>query len=217
MKSDSEIERDVRDELAWDPRIFGSDVTVTVDDGVVTVRGEVPTLAMKFAVERDAEHVSGVRAVVQHLNVRLPDTHVQSDGDLAQRIANALRWDVEVPDDKVKATVENGWVTLEGTVDRDYQRVSAERAVRYLRGVRGVSNLVTISPTGVANDVKRRIEAALKRSAEMDAQHIAVEASGGAVTLRGKVHSAVERREAARAAWAAPGVYSVQDSLTVEL
>jgi osmotically-inducible protein OsmY len=217
MKSDSEIERDVRDELAWDPRVGGSDITVAVDNGVVTLGGEVSTLAMKFTVERDAEHVSGVRAVVQHLNVRLPDTHVQSDGDLAQRIADALRWDVEVPDDKVTATVENGWVTLAGTVDRDYQRVSAERAVRYLQGVRGVTNLVALNPSEVSNDVKRRIEAALKRSAETDARHIAVEAAGGAVTLRGTVHSATERREATRAAWAAPGVYSVKDSLSVDI
>jgi osmotically-inducible protein OsmY len=215
MKSDRDIERDVRAELSWDPRVSGTHVTVTASDGIVTLSGDVPSYAKKLGVARTAERVSGVRAVVQHLDVRLPDTHAATDGDLASGIAAALRWDLEVPDDDVKVAVENGWVTLTGAVDWGFQRSAAERALRYLRGIRGVTNAITVHPTASAVDVKQRIEHALERSAETDARKITVEARDGAVTLRGTVHSWVARQEATRAAWAAPGVREVNDALTI--
>ena len=215
IKSDRALERDVRDELAFDPRVDVKAITLAVKNGVVTLSGSVPTFAAKIAACRDAERVSGVMVVVDHVDVSLPDMHARSDADLAKAVADALRWDVEVPHDKIKTSVRDGWVTLEGTVDWQYQRTGADGAVRYLTGVKGVNNLVTVAPAETAIDVKEHIKAALTRSAETDAKEITVDSgAGGAVTLRGRIHSWAEREEVNRAAWATPGVRNVQDELT---
>jgi len=214
-KSDRDLERDVRDELAFDPRVDVKAIAVSAKGGVVTLSGSVPTYAAKVAAYRDAERVSGVRIVVEHMDVSLPDTHARSDADLATAVADSLSWDVEVPNSKIKTSVRDGWVTLEGTVDWAYQRFAAEGAVRYLAGVKGLRDLIEISPSPASSvDVKQHIKAALTRSAEADAQGITVDiAGGGSVTLRGKVHSWAEREEAVRAAWATSGVRKVQDEL----
>lgn len=218
QKSDKDLERDVRDELAFDPRVDVKAITVSAKGGVVTLSGSAPTYAAKLAAYHDAERVSGVNVVVEHMDVSLPDMHACSDADLAKAVADALRWDVEVPHDKIKTSVRDGWVTLEGTVDWQYQRAAADGAVRYLVGVKGVINqiAVAVAPTfGRAIDVKQHIKDALTRSAETDAQAITVDtAEGGGVTLRGTVHSWAEREEVMRAAWATPGVRKVQDNLT---
>jgi len=217
-KSDKDLERDVRDELAFDPRVDVKAITVSAKDGVVTLSGSAPTYAAKLAAYHGVERVSGVNVVVEHMDVSLPDMHARSDADLAKAVADALRWDVEVPHDKIKASVRDGWVTLEGTVDWQYQRAAADGAVRYLVGVKGVTNqiAVAVAPSfGRAIDVKQHIKDALTRSAETDAQAITVDtAEGGGVTLRGTVHSWAEREEVMRAAWTTPGVRKVQDNLT---
>ena len=216
QRSDKDLERDVRDELAFDPRVDVKAITVSAKGGVVTLSGSAPTYAAKLAACHDAERVSGVNVVVEHLDVSLPDMHARSDGDLAKAVADALRWDVEVPHDKIKTSVRDGWVTLEGAVDWQYQRAAVDGAVRYLVGVKGVSNQIAVAPSfGRAVDVKQHIKDALTRSAETDAQAITVDTvEGGGVTLRGTIHSWAEREEVMRAAWATPGVRKVQDNLT---
>jgi len=215
-KSDKDLERDVRDELAFDPRVDEKAIAISAKGGVVTLSGSVPTYAAKVAAYHDAERVSGVSVLVEHMDVSLPDMHARSDADLAKAVADALYWDVEVPHSKIKTLVRDGWVTLEGTVDWQYQRLAADGAVRYLVGVKGVNDQIAVSPSPASSiDVKQHIKAALTRSAEADAQRITVDtADGGSVTLRGTVHSWAERNEAVRAAWATSGVRKVQDELT---
>lgn len=216
-KSDKDLERDVKEELAFDPRVDVKAITVSAKSGVVTLSGSAPTYAAKIAASRDVERVSGVNVVVEHMDVSLPDMHARSDADLAKAVADGLRWDVEVPHDKIKTSVRDGWVTLEGTVDWQYQRAAADGAVRYLVGVKGVTNQIAVAPSlgERAIDVKQHIKDALTRSAETDAQRITVDtAEGGGVTLRGTIHSWAEREEVMRAAWATPGVRKVQDDLT---
>jgi len=215
QKSDKDLERDVRDELAFDPRVDVKAITVSAKGGVVTLSGSAPTWAAKLTACQDAERVSGVNVVVEHLDVALPDLHARTDADLAKAVADALRWDVEVPHDTIKTSVRDGWITLEGKVEWQYQRAAADGAVRYLVGVKGVTNQITVAPSsGRSIDVKQHIKDALTRSAETDAQRITVDtAEGGAVTLRGMIHSWAEREDVVRAAWATPGVRKVQDDL----
>jgi len=214
-KSDSALERDVREELAFDPRVDVKAIAVSAKGGVVTLSGSAPTFAAKLAACRDAERMSGVNVVVEHMDVTLPDMHARNDADLAKAVADALRWDVEVPHGNIKTSVRDGWITLEGTVEWQYQRAAADGAVRYLVGVKGVTNQIAVAPSPAkAVDVKQHIKDALTRSAETDAQRITVDtAEGGGVTLRGTIHSWAEREEVMRAAWATPGVHKVQDEL----
>jgi osmotically-inducible protein OsmY len=217
-KNDRDLEREVREELTFDPRVDAKPIAVSAKDGVVTLSGSVPTFAMKVAAHHDAERVNGVRIVVEHMDVSLPDMHARSDADLAKAVANALSWDVEVPHRNIKTTVRDGVVTLEGTVEWAYQRFAAQGALRYLAGVKGLRDLITVSPAASSVDVTQHIKAALTRSAEADAARITVDtAEGGSVTLRGTVHSWAERDEAVRAAWATPGVRKVQSELTYAL
>ena len=213
-KSDSTLEKDVREELLFDPRVDDKAITVSAKGGVVTLTGAVASYAAKLAAYHDAERVSGVNAVVEHMDVSLPDMHSRNDADLAKAATAALRWDVRVPEGALKISVRDGWITLDGNVDWQYQRQAADAAVRYLTGVKGVNNLIAVSPAKRALDVKQHITDALRRSAETDAKEITVETAGsGSVTLRGKIHSWAEREEVNRAAWATPGVRTVHDEL----
>lgn len=215
MRSDTELQREVSNELRWDPSVRDEEIAVAVRDGVVTLGGAVDSFAVKLAALKAAERVSGVRAVADELDVQLPGGSQRSDTQLAHQVVNALRWDVLVPDDRIKARVEQGWVTLEGEVDWEFERRAARRAVQNLTGLRGVTNLVILRQRASTLDVSQRIKDALRRQAELDARMIEVETTGSAVTLHGTVHSWAERRQAEQAAWSAPGVTRVDDRLVV--
>ncbi|MDQ2930146.1 MAG: BON domain-containing protein [Gemmatimonadota bacterium] len=214
MKTDTELKQAIMAEFEWEPSIRAPEVGVAVRDGVVTLSGTVDTYAQKFAAERAVERVAGIRAVAEELEVISSGEHKKADPDIARAAANVLLWDVEVPNDRVKAIIRNGWVTLEGAVDWFFQKAAAERAVRNLEGVKGIVSQIEIKPpTAKTAQVKADIEAALLRTAAVDAKAIHVETSDGTVTLRGTVRSVAERDDAERAAWNAPGVNRVKDEL----
>lgn len=217
MKTDTQLQKDVIDELQWDPSIRDSEIGVAAKDGVVTLSGKVDSYADKYMAERAVERVLGVKAIADDLTIRVPDSYARTDTELAHAVASALQWNIQVPDDKVMTRVENGWITLSGTVEWKYQKDAAERAVRYLTGVKGVANLIEVHPRTVSTfDVSKKIKAALHRGVERDAQRITVEAADGRVTLKGTVRSLAERLDAEAAAWAAPGVMSVDDRIAVD-
>lgn len=216
LKTDAQLQRDVIDELKWDPAIGDAEIGVAARDGVVTLSGQLDSYAKKYAAERAAERVAGVRALAEDLVVKVPTSFVRSDTEIAHAVVNALKWDIEVPDDRIQSKVENGWIWLEGDVQWQYQKTSAERAVRYLTGVKGVSNMITVKPTKVSTfEVSQKIKDALRRTAETDASRVTVQATDGEVMLSGTVRSFAERIDAERAAWAAPGVTKVRDELVV--
>jgi osmotically-inducible protein OsmY len=215
MKTDREIQEQVLAALEWEPGVHAEHVGVTVAGGVVTLQGIVTTLREKYLAEHCARRLYSVRAVANDLDVAPDSAASRSDSAIAAAAANALEWDSAIPESTIKATVRNGWVTLTGTVGWAYQRSAAERAIRNLNGIKGISNSIVIEPAVRVGDVRASIERAFKRSAEIDAQRVRVDASGGTVILTGHVHSLTERDAAERAAWAAPGVSKVDDRLLV--
>jgi osmotically-inducible protein OsmY len=213
--TDKDLKRTVESALEFEPSVDATDVGVSADEGVVTLRGNVGTYAEKNTAERVALRVFGVKAVANDLAVHLPFGLKRTDTEIAQAALTALEWNAMIPRDRVTLTVENGWVTLNGTLDWQYQRDVAGRVVRDLIAVRGVTNSITLKPHVKAADVREKIEAAFKRSAEIDARRISVSAQDGKVTLSGTVHSWAERLAAEHAAWAAPGVSTVDDRLAI--
>ena len=213
--TDKDLKQTVENALDWDPAVDSSDIGVSADEGVVTLRGNVRTFAEKYAAERVALRVFGVKAVANDLTVHLPSLFERTDTEIAQAAVTALKSNTMVPGGRVAVTVSQGWVTLKGTVEWQYQKDAAQRCVRDLFGVKGVSNIIALEPRVKPTDVRDKIEAAFKRSAEVDARRINVNATDGKVILSGNVRSFAERQEAERAAWAAPGVTQVDDRLTI--
>lgn len=213
--TDRELQEMVLNALEWEPGVDAARIGVIVRDGVVTLSGTVTTLHQKWAAERAARHVYRVRAVANDIEVSPDQASARTDSAIAEAAANALTWNAAVPLDSVTATVRQGWITLTGSVDWQYQRQAAEHAVQHLFGVKGVSNSILVKPHVTAGDVKAKIQNAFKRSAEVDASHVEVDARDGRIVLRGTVKSLSERTEAERAAWGAPGVTAVDDRLVV--
>ena len=216
MKTDADLKRDVSTELSWDPAIKSDSIGVSVKDGVVTLSGHLETFIEKYAAARAAQRVAGVQAVAVELDVKLAPGHQRSDTDIALSAQQALRWNTVVPFDEIRLTVEKGWVTLRGEVEWDYQRRSAENAIRPLMGVVGVSNEITLRSQPRADDLSRRIEQALTRQAVREAKRIQVSIEGSTVKLSGHVHSLSERDAVRGVAWSAPGVRVVDDELVVD-
>jgi osmotically-inducible protein OsmY len=213
MKSDAQIQTDVIQELKWDPSVTHEHVGVAVSDGIVTLSGTVPNYIEKSAAEKAAQRVAGVKAVVEKIEVKVPGSFHKDDEDIAKAIINQFGWHAQVPDELVKASVEKGWVELTGEVEWEYQRRAAEKVVRGLTGVRGLTNKVTIKArVAQPTEIKNKIEQALKRAAEREAEHLNIEVRGTRVLLSGKVRSFAELRDVRGAAWSAPGVTSVDDS-----
>ena len=213
--SDKTIRNAVEEELDWEPSIDSEHIGVTVEDGVVTLSGHVGTYAEKVTAEKAAKRVKGVRAIAQEIEIRFPNDKKTSDDQIAKRALDIIAWDSTIPKDKVLVKVQNGFVTLSGEVDWFYQRDDAEHAVRKLAGIKGLSNEIRIKPKAYAYDIKERIETALKRNAEFEADSIKVSVLDGRVTLDGKVKAWYERDLAERTAWSAPGVVSVVDHINI--
>lgn len=217
MKTDSQLQKDVMDELKWQPSIKSSEIGVSVSDGVVTLSGSVDSFAEKREAEKAALRVEGVKGVAEDIVVDLPFGNKKDDSDIAKAAINALKWDTMVPDEHIKVKVDNGWVTTEGKVDWLYQKQAVNSAISNLTGVKGVTNLVTVTPKANAEDVKKKISAAFERSATIDANNIKVENIGNKILLKGSVRSYAERLDAQRAAWNAPGVAQVENQLEVKV
>ena len=217
MRTDAEIKRDVETELRWNPEIDSTDVAVAVKDGVVTLTGFMKSYSQKWEAEEAAKSIAGVAAVANDIEVRLLNVDKRPDPEIARDAVNAIKAQLPITADHIRVIVANGWVTLEGDAEWQYQRNLAEMAVTRIKGVMGIYNRIQVKPTVAPTDVKRKIEEALKRSAEVEASNIMVEANGGEVTLKGPVHSWVERKEAEKAAWQAPGVTVVHNKLSVKL
>jgi len=218
IRSDEQIQRDVLDELKWDARVQPNEIGVAVKDGIVALTGWVDSFAKKWVAERAAHRVHGVMAVVNDIEVRLPGSAERSDEDIALAATRALEWDTLVPMENIELTVSKGTVTLRGEVEWEFERQEAERAVRRLSGVRGVINAITVRPrvTASPQELQQKIENALVRNAETDAQRITIDVDGSKVTLRGTVRSWMEKREAERIAWSSPGVTSVDNRIQIE-
>jgi osmotically-inducible protein OsmY len=215
MRSDSDIKRDVEDELRWDPDIDVTDVAVNVHNGVVTLTGFVRSYMQKLNAEADAKRVAGVVGVANDIEVRLPSIDERPDPEIARDAITQIKSELPYSWEKIRVIVKSGWLTLEGEVEWNYQRSRAEQAVLRVRGVKGVSNTIQVKPRVAPMEIKRKIEDALRRSAELDASRITVETNGSEVILRGTVRSWAERQDAERAAWWAPGVTKVENRIIV--
>ncbi|HEY0031281.1 MAG TPA: BON domain-containing protein [Bacteroidia bacterium] len=216
MKTDLEIQQDVMEELKWEPYLTASEIGVSVRKGVVTLSGIVDTFAKKVLAEKAALRVAGVKAVAEDIEVEPVSDGIKNDTEIAEAVMHALKWNSAVQEEKIKVKVENGWVTLEGEVQWEFQRNTIKAAVEPLVGVVGISNYIDIRPEVKAEDVKRQINSAFHRSATVDAENVKISVNGSKVVLSGKVRSYSEKQDAEDAAWAAPGVITVENNIEVD-
>jgi osmotically-inducible protein OsmY len=217
MKTDSQIQKDVMDQLKWEPFLNAAEIGVGVKNGIVTLTGMVNSYPKKLAAENAAKRISGVRAIAEDIQIGVSPEFNKTDTEIAETVLNALRWHTAVQEEKIKIKVENGHVRLEGEVDWEYQRLNAARAVENLPGVRSVLNLINLKPRTTPSDIKQKISSAFNRYASLDAEKINVEIVGSKVILRGKVRSFAEKEDAQFAAWAAPGITEVENRLLIEV
>jgi osmotically-inducible protein OsmY len=215
IRTDQEIQKDVLAELKWDAQIQPNEIGVSVKDGVVTLTGWVDSYLKKWAAEEAAHRVAGVKAVANDIEVKLATE--RTDPEIAAAAVHAIEWDALIPGNKIQVTVSKGWVTLKGDVEWQYQKQDAERVVRRLSGVKGVTNLIIVKPSVTAPELKKKIEDALVRNAQIDANRITVEVQGSKAILKGAVRSWAEKEEAERVAWSAPGIVSVENRISVEI
>ncbi len=216
MKADADIRRDVETELQWDPSLDERGIGVSVTGGVVTLTGDVARYADRWMAEDIAKRVTGVRAIANDIRVVVPRAGERTDTEIAQAAASALGWHFELGACDIKPVVKQGWVTLSGEVKWGFQKTAAENAIRYLTGVKGVTNNISVKPSVKVVDVKQKIEDAFRRQAVLEATDIEIDVHDSQVTLKGHVHSWRERDDASRAAWAAPGVSKVDNQLVVQ-
>jgi osmotically-inducible protein OsmY len=215
MKTDMQIQKDVMEELRWEPLLDSTDIGVAVKNGIVTLSGLVKNYFSKLAAEKAARRVSGVKAVAEDIQVGISPEFKRTDAEIAESILNALKWHSAIQEEKVKIKVEEGHVKLEGDVEWDYQRTSARNAIENIPGIRSVLNLITVKPRLSVTDLEKKIQSAFQRSATIDADNIIIEVMGDSVTLRGKVRSMVEKEDAEAAVWNAPGVSHVDNKLEI--
>ena len=217
MKSDNQIQKDVMEELKWQPFLNASEIGVAVKNGIVTLSGQIDTYSKKLSAENAAKKVTGVKAIAEDIQIGVSPAYNKTDAEIAEAVLNALKWHTAVQEEKVKIKVENGNVKLEGEVEWEYQRTSAKTAIENLTGVRSVFNLITVKPKIAASDIEQKISAAFHRSATIDSKKITAEVMGSRVTLRGTVRSFTEKEDAENVAWNAPGVISVTSKIEIEV
>ena len=217
MKSDSQIQKDVMDELKWESYLNASEIGVSVKNGIVTLSGQVDTYSKKISAEKATKRVAGVRAIAEDIQIGVSPAYNKTDTEIAEAVLNALQWHSAVQEEKIKIKVENGNVILEGEVDWEFQRSNTKTAIENIAGVRSVINLITVKPKITASDIEQKINSAFHRSATIDAEKISAEVMGSRVTLRGTVRSFTEKEDAENAAWNAPGVTGIDSKLVVEV
>lgn len=216
MRSDTQIQKDVMEQLKWEPFLNSAEIGVAVKNGIVTLSGQVDSYAKKMTAEKATKKVAGVKAIAEDIQISISPLFNTTDTEIAEAVLNALKWHSAVQEDKIKIRVENGNVRLEGEVEWEYQKTSAASSIINLAGVRSVTNLITVKPKIEASDVKKKINLAFQRNAIIDAAKIKVEVIGGKVILRGTVRSSAEKEDAEHAAWNAPGVFMVESKLDIE-